>query len=349
MRLGPCAHYQPDKFAALVITLCDATTQSTTLMFSTGSFVVVSALTPNHTRYISQLVRYIAEQVQCVMDGGAGGVPALGSLVGRTVFQHSRIQNIVGHSFLGHRIELQRMCDTAPSCCKWFPDLFPGLKCKIWLTTEYACVCATTTAARGGGGGGVTSSEISRALALAKVKQPKCACSVKALIFDTGKIVITGGRSVSDINSVFFRIHSVSSAFAQHAQHEHTDRFYERLATMMVPSNLANTKKSKKLAHKPISTSEALAHVFGSISTTTAPSGGSGGGGVKPRRIPPVIRLALDGRVADLRAVLAMDPTQADTDVDEEGRTALQRVSAIPVHERSADHQQVIQLLQQKQ
>jgi TATA-box binding protein (TBP) (component of TFIID and TFIIIB) len=339
LRLGPCAQYAPDLFAALIVKLTDSTRKSTALVFASGKIVVVSGLTLNHTRNVSQMVRYIVEQVQCVTCYVEGGpVNPRGSLVGCTIFQDCHIHNIVGHSYLGHRIDLQKMCDAAPACCKWLPDLFPGLKCKIWLTPEHMCVCLVKkTVAK-------DDPELCTILGKGSTGQ-SCVCSVRVLIFDSGKIVITGGHHVRDVNSVFFRIHELAPQFQSRPANSRLpvlreDRFYQRLATMMVPSGTTG-KTVKKVDQKQLSSRESIVHVFDSLSSASSsvPSTTS-----STKRCPPIIRMALDGRVDELRKWLLIDPSQANT-VDDEGRTALMRIKQIPLLERTLQQRQVIELL----
>lgn len=73
------------------------------------------------------------------------------------------------------------MCDAAPASCKWFPDFFPGLKCKIWLNAEHKCNCKKKKQV-------IEDEDIAVIIG----KQNKCVCSVKVLIFDSGCMVITG-------------------------------------------------------------------------------------------------------------------------------------------------------------
>lgn len=345
LRLGPCAQYAPYLFAALIVKITDSTRKSTALVFASGKIVVVSGLTLNHTRYVSQIVRYIVEQVQCVMMAAEGGaVNPRGSLVGRTIFKDCHIHNIVGHSFLGHRIDLQKMCDAAPACCKWLPDLFPGLKCKIWLTSEHMCVCHSSVKREE-----VHDDPDVRKVLGGSAKQSSCVCSVRVLIFDTGKIVITGGRHVCDVNSVFFRIHELAPQFESHSGNNdkvlREDRFYQRLANMMVPSGTTG-KNVKKVDQKQLGTAEAMTAVFKNMSVEQpAVATAAAAAAAQMAKCPPIIRMALDGRLDDLRKWLAIDPTQA-TDTDSDGRTALMRIKQIPLQDRTLQHKQIIELLQ---
>jgi TATA-box binding protein (TBP) (component of TFIID and TFIIIB) len=347
MRLG-CSQYAPVLFAANIIKLTDATTNATVLVFGSGKIVVVSGLSFNHTRYISQLIRVIIEQISCMMIAEDGTTIIKGSLVGRTIFQHCHIHNIVGHGDLGCRIDLQAMCDAAPACCKWYPDLFPGLKCKIWLNSEHRCACkakmAQTIIKTKENAAGEEDAELQVIFG----KQNKCVCAVKVLIFDSGCIVITGGRHVRDVNSVFFRIKQLAPQFKSGTGDSvipKEDRFYQRLSAMMVPTG-ETLKQAKMLQRPEMKPSDAIASVLANtLASSSAAS--SVPGGVKRARLAggtPLMRMAESGRVNDVRMTLEMDKSQAN-EMDEDGRTPLDRLKLIPPQERTLQHKQIMELL----
>jgi TATA-box binding protein (TBP) (component of TFIID and TFIIIB) len=316
-RLGPCAQYAPEIFPALIIKLRDSTTTPTALVFASGKIVVVSTLTTNHTRYISQLVRSTIEQVRPPLSDE--------SLVGRTSFSHCAIHNIVGHSDLGCRIDLQSMVDAAPLCCKWIPDSFPGLKCKIWLTSEHACLCNSSV-----------KREVEEEVVKVIGKQPKCVCAVKVLVFDTGRIVITGARSVRDVNSVFFRIHALAPRY-ESGSVLRDQRFYQRFGTLLVTGGTERLPAHRR----EMSSSEAIALV---VARTHGATRVEGIAAIPNITTTALMRLADAGRFDDVRELVEMDPAQLD-EVDSSGRTALRRIKAIPLQERSEEHRKIIEFL----
>lgn len=346
MRLG-CSQYAPVLFAANIIKFTDSTTNATALVFGSGKIVVVSGLSVNHTRYISQLIRVVIEQISCMMISEEDGKSVVkGSLLGRTVFQQCNIHNIVAHGDLGCRIDLQAMCDEAPACCKWFPDLFPGLKCKIWLNQDHRCACKTGKRGPGTPGPPATPRRAGEEDEIAIVigKQNKCICAVKVLIFDSGCIVVTGGRHVSDVNSVFFRIKHLAPQFKSgnsDAPIPKEDRFYQRLSAMMVPTG--NTlKQVKQMVRPELKPTEAIASVLAGIATPAVASAP-----LKKARLPggtPLMRMAEAGRVNDVRMTLEMDSAQAE-ERDGEGRTTMERLKLIPIQERTLQHKQIMDLL----
>lgn len=123
-----CSQYAPVSFAACIIKLSDSITDSTALIFATGKIVIVASLSRDHALYVSQLVRFIVEQVQAVFLGPPQRVDCL---VGYTIFENCSIHNIVGKGDLNRKLDLQAMAEAAPLCCKYHPKDFPGLQCKV--------------------------------------------------------------------------------------------------------------------------------------------------------------------------------------------------------------------------
>jgi TATA-box binding protein (TBP) (component of TFIID and TFIIIB) len=321
-----CAQYAPVMFAANIIKFRDSTGDCTALVFASGKVVVVSCQTPYHTLYMSQFTRFIIEQVQCAMLRDDGSVNPCGSLLGRTVFEDCCIHNIVGHAKFRCRIDLQAMCDASPSACKWLPDLFPGLKCAMWLTNSGMCEC----------------------------QRIKCVCSVKVLVFDTGKIVITGGRSIHDINNIFYRIKAIIPSFRTQAPGVHdssnnkryvipkADRFYARLSTMLVPSGFT-MKDVDSVIPAELDEAEALATLFShqlNFPAATAPTTTTQAN----THLTPLMQLADAGRVEDVKFLLACEP-KAAAQRDENGKTTWQRLKQIPKSQRTVEHKMIMDVL----
>ncbi|MBX9636405.1 MAG: hypothetical protein K2Q45_02500 [Nitrosomonas sp.] len=344
-----CSQYAPIAFAANIIKISDSTTDSTALIFASGKIVVVASLTENHTRYISQLIRIIIEQVSCMMRDAEGRIYE-GSLLNRTVFQQCHIHNIVGSGDLHCRVDLQAMCDAAPMACKWFPDFFPGLKCKIWLTQSHMCECKQQQAPP------KVDTELAEPLALILGKTSKCSCAVKMLIFDTGRIVVTGARTVQDINNVFFRIKKLTGKFSMtntNAAIPKDDRFYSRLSTMLVPSG--ETMKQVKVA--AVATASASENNISDIISTMerrtkkqkqthAPLGPTTGtaAGAATTTTTPLMRLCFDGRLKDVQLLLQFDKEQVKQR-DNNGFTVIERMMALPPTHRTAVHDELLELL----
>lgn len=304
-----CSQYAPVQFAANIIKISDSITDSTVLIFASGKIVVVASLTLQHTRYVSQLVRFIVEQVNCMVRDDAGRVYE-SNLMGRTVFEDCRIHNIVGSGNLNCKIDLQAMCDAAPLACKWFPDWFPGLKCKVWLTESHSCECASSSLAQAREEeiknnasplprpkGGAQSMELppqageDDILPLILGKQKKCSCAVKLLVFDSGRIVITGARSIENVNNVYFRIKRLIVHFTKDGSNGVQNRLHVKneLKTLLVKTtNQVSTAVVAALQEEPKQ----------KRAKTSAASA---------ENQPPLLKFALAGRIKDIQTLLQFD------------------------------------------
>jgi hypothetical protein len=279
-----------------------------------------------------------------------------GTLAGRTVFQRCRVHNIVGDGRLGCGIDLQAMCNAAPACCKWRPKLFAGLKCRIWLTPEHRCVCRERVKAEAEEEAVIEDDTVARIIG----RPAKCVCAVKVLIFKSGAIVITGARRVSDVNAVFFRIKELApqfdSARAAVASIPRQDAFYTRLGALMVPRDFHKPAPAKRreATLKPMDAFAAALAGVDAAAPTAAPAATAASVSQMPRSSAsaaiastPFMRLVMDGRYDVVRDTLLMDPSLA-TEPDEQDRTPLERLNAIPIQERNEGHTKLIELLAQK-
>jgi TATA-box binding protein (TBP) (component of TFIID and TFIIIB) len=314
-----CAQYAPRMFAASILRFTGSISACTVLLFSTGSVVIVSLRSKDHARYMGQVLRSILEAA-CPL------------FAQRLRFDRCEIHNVVGNADLGYPIDLKAMSEAAPSCCKWFPELFPGLECKIWLTESYKCVCG-----KGGGGNA----------ALAKLlpgagSQRKCSCVVKLLIFKTGCLVITGARRLSDVNAVFFRIKSLLGEFKSDGIDK---RFYKELGSMLTKTSTTTTTTEQRKELKPDVAVACVLSGMNPMFTATAPTGGEKNqNGVVS--LPPFMQMALAGRVEVVRTLFLMDPDAAE-EQDSASRTTLERLLCIPAAERTAEQSQIIEMLKE--
>lgn len=326
--LGACSQYAPVQFAANILKVTTSTTDSTALVFGSGSLVQVSALSPMNTIYNSQLFRIIIEQIPCVMTSKDG--PKIGTLSGHTIFSNSVTHNIVAHGNLGTRIDLRRLRDANPSACKWFPDLFPALKCSIWLTEDQKCHCRTTKKEEG-----VDDEEVKELLT--KAIKRKCACTIKCLIFDSGRIVITGGRRIEDVNSVFYRVKQLSVNFDSNTEVvPREDRFLKRLATMMVVTG-NTTKNVKTRAKGELTQSEAISIVLDEARDFKVKKTKT----MNSSLLCPLMKLADAGRFSEVEKCVAMDPEQLNFK-DENDCTVIERLQSI---ERTVAQEKILVFL----
>lgn len=207
-RALPSSQYAPCNFAANILRLTDDTHHSAALIFRSGKINVVCSLSPQHGLYMSQLVRLLIEGIRYPMRDPETGRIIFASLEGRTKFTGWQANNVVGHSFLGMRIDLAALHLVAPDVTKYKPDSFPGLKWRLWTTDSRACECG--------------------------FKKSKCQCTCRCLLFSSGKIVIVGARRVDHINRIFYRVKALIPEFEDYNEElPRSQRFAARFAKAM--------------------------------------------------------------------------------------------------------------------
>jgi TATA-box binding protein (TBP) (component of TFIID and TFIIIB) len=173
LQLSGMIKYEPRRFAAAVMRIKDSISVTTCLVFRSGKIVVVGTLTKYHSIYACHLYRQVIQSVEAVYKNGDWlGVH---TLVGRTQFNRWGIWNIVAHDTLPQRPDLKILSDVVSDLASWTPELFPGLKLLVWLKPKNQCQCNTNK------------------------KNKSCECNCRALIFDSGKIVITGCKTTQSV------------------------------------------------------------------------------------------------------------------------------------------------------
>lgn len=324
-----CAQYAPRMFAACILRFTSSISASTVLLYNTGCIVIVSLRSKDHARYMGQMLRAILE----------AACPLFSQ---RLRFERCEIHNIVGNADLEFPIDLQAMAEAAPACCKWFPELFPGLECKIWLTESYRCVCG-----RAGNSGGSRGSRTSTYEAVSHLlpgagSQRKCSCAVKLLIFASGRLVITGARRLSDVNAVFFRIKALLGEFKSIPK-----QFYSQLGSMLTALEKTPVIAASAAApRRELKPDVAVACVLAGINPMVPPPSSSGSQNLShPETVSgPFMQMALAGRVDVIKTLFLMDPTSAE-ERDSAGRNTLERLQQIPAGERTLEQTKIIEML----
>lgn len=196
--LSACSQFEPSQFAADIIKLIN----STALVFSSGKIVLTATVTEMQTKYMAHVFRILIEKVECIIQDSIGNQMEIGTLAGRTVFENLQTHNMVGHGDLGVKVDLRALRNANPDSVKWLPDGFPAAKCCVWLTRDNACHCSNSV-----------EDDPDVLKVVPKLLRKRCACTIKCLVFPTGKVVMTGGRCVRDINDVFYRMKSLAPHF----------------------------------------------------------------------------------------------------------------------------------------
>jgi TATA-box binding protein (TBP) (component of TFIID and TFIIIB) len=285
-----CSQYAPVVFAANIIKVKDSISDCTALVFSTGKIVVVSGLTVAHALYACQLIRTIIEQVMCTVYLEEEQRVKQDTLCGRLLFNNFHVYNIVGHGFLGCKIDLQKLADFAPTSCKYRPTVFPGLKCKIWLNSANMCICKKEE----------EEDELKDLPSI--LKRGKCICSIKALVFKSGKIVLIGGRTISDVNSVYFRMRDHLPAINS------MEEFYKRFSELLVTTTDAATATADKIkTKKELSAKEAILNAL-FVDEEEEEEDEEEQQISKKIATSALVQFAISGRIDDVKTTLIMDP-----------------------------------------
>lgn len=321
--LGPCCQFEPTQFAAAIIKNITSTSDATALVFSSGKIVLTATTTHLHTMYMAHVFRLNIEHVECVMKD------EIANFDGRTTFENLKPHNMVGHGDLGVKVDLRALRNANPDSVKWIPDGFPAAKCCVWLTDDNMCHCSPSVAAPLGPRGDSTQKEGEEEVYIKKegevlppppaaggegqgeddlilhivpkLFRKRCACTIKCLVFPTGRVVLTGGRSMKDINSVFYRM----KALAPHFEVGTT-------INILVPRDISSTTTKRKKEKNTISHEDSLALLLHSIYD------------FKPKRIKKkavsttnlLLAFAEHGRLNNVQDTLAMIQTEEGDEIE---------------------------------
>lgn len=185
--LGGMAKFQKKRFAAIVLRIKDAVSTTTCLVFRSGKLVVVGAVSWFHALLACHMYRLYIEQVAAPYLDSVTKRIVLSDLKGRTKFEKWGIWNVVASTNSGVRPDLKALTEMLTDVTAWNPELFPGLKLLVWLTTKMKCKC------------------------IRRKKNGSCVCNARALIFDSGKVVMTGCKRMEDITLTRKRIQNLLS------------------------------------------------------------------------------------------------------------------------------------------
>lgn len=306
--LGACSQFEPAQFAANIIKLTTSTSDVTVLIFSSGKLVLTATVTEMQTHYMAHIFRLLIEKVECCLLNEQGQVE-IGTLAGRTVFNSVFIHNMVGHGDLGVQIDLKALRNANPDSVKWLPDGFPAAKCCVWLTDDNQCHCY------------VRDEDEDVNAIVPKLLRKRCACTIKCLCFPTGRIVMTGGRSVQDINNVFYRMKVLAPHFERDIQ------------KILVKKNTNNKNQGEKVK-TVLSEEDSIALILDSLHQ------------FKPKRIKikavnkqnPILAFAEAGAINNLIQTLQMEGAEQKENV----KSTIDRLSSI---ERSEEQTKILEYL----
>lgn len=331
MHLGPCSQFAPWQFAACVVKITNSTTDSTVLVFGSGKLVLVSHLSEWHIRYMSQYLRLLIERIPCPMVDEHGR-HYMGTLKGRTVFERNVAHNVVGHGSFDFTIDLEALRLANPEAVSFVGDSFPAAMTNVWLTLDKVCQCKKKK--RKAKDDNDDNDEEARVTLSKVLKNNKCRCTIKCLIFKTGKIVLIGARRAEDINAVFFRMFSLVSQFK-----EGTRDFYHTLGSVLASNhktgkNSNNNKREPTITRNEMDEIQAITIALGLARETkkkrlkTTSLSALADTDVAIHGSTALMRLAEAGRLEQVQMTLQMEPEQMDMK-DSYGRSAVERLKSI--------------------
>lgn len=189
VRQIPAAKLNLTGFGTLVCRMVD---QATALIFKSGNVVTVRSLSPSGGIWTCHAYAHLLngmKQLYMPEDtdfsdwypgcGYLPAVPIMTTLEGRLRFFECWRENIVGHGFLGTKINLAEMAIENPHVTRYEPASFPGLQWKASIEDQ-------------------------------KTGERK---TIKNLIFSSGMWLIIGALHIRTVNEVFFRLRNVAAQF----------------------------------------------------------------------------------------------------------------------------------------
>jgi TATA-box binding protein (TBP) (component of TFIID and TFIIIB) len=283
--MSGAAKFAHKRFAAIVIRIKDYIGTTTCLAFGSGKIVVVGALSRYHALYACQLYRCIIERIVSVYMDPISGRIITSNLVGRIQFQKWNIHNIVANSHAGCRPNLRMLLDLACDVSDWNPELFPGFHLLVWLKPKDQCTCTK------------------------KKKNRSCDCNCRVVLFDTGKMIITGCKDLNGIAVSKSRVRLLM--MSEPSLQDNTEelprnlRFQARREQMLKAAMLefAGFRSKRKLDEED----DILTEVVPKTTTVTKRR--------KPAKtvseLDPFIKACVDGQLENVQFILSYDTSGA--------------------------------------
>ena len=170
------------------------------------------------------------------------------------------------------------------------------------------------------------------------------------MLFDTGKIVITGGREVRNVNSVFFRVRELVPQFEEQGAYVPKDqRFARRFAKLLQDGfgkKLPPPKtKKKKTKEKALDEDEVIAMALAEAEVPTNSKRLRYDGDNDPK-VTPFMKACDLGQYNNVETMMDMDPSVLE-EVDSQGKNALQRLLGMDEEDKDPGgaHDKIAQLL----
>lgn len=262
----------------------------------------------------------LLENVQCVVKDAETQKLTLTTLEGRLQFNNWKVHNTVGFGQLGCRVDLNALRDSAPHVCQYKPDIFPGLKLRVWVLPQDQCKCNTL----------------------------KCPCKVKMLIFDNGNIIIVGARSIRHVNQVFYRFKALVPKYTDNdVQLRRTMRFEARMARLLDDEHLGVSLERAGKKKKEIEADEEDEEMLGIMmalpdNSSSKPREGD----ISSSELTVFLKACMYGQESNVRWMLSMNRAEHLAERDPTtGFNAIELLESIPKDQFTESHANILQML----
>lgn len=324
IHLGPCCQYTPTLFVAAIIKLTDAIADTTTLVFGSGKLVLVGALSKWHLRYTLQVIRLMIENVTCkIRDERIVN----GTLRGHTLFQKCTVQNIVGNAFFGYKIDIAALGRGYPECIEYIDGSFPAAKANVYITHSGRCECVQKR------GTAIVDDEETNSLnqVMGKFQTGKCPCTIKCLVFKTGKLVLIGARRPRDVNMVFHHMRPIVSQFLLTDERDmHEKRITPGIVQIKDQQELTEEDATRLVLQEARHFKTKRAKLIAESTTRQVD------------QQSPIMRLVNASRVDMIRILVQIDPEHKNVK-DCDGYTAADRLNLM--QHRTAEQEEMLKIL----
>jgi len=314
----PAGHIKstPRTFPGVYFKVKDNIGTCTHMLFRSSKMNTVGASCVEHARYSVQCIRQYIEHITGVFKTPEDSVICT-SLEGRLTLVRFNVVLMVANASLGVLPNLRHVMDVAPDLAKWNPELFPGLKFLVWISPRNQCKCPDSSK---------------------KKNSRNCRCNVNVSIFDTGKMIITGGRNISVVNKALELLKIIFSDTDYQNKSELSEkhlRFEARRKLLLDQEYIEFSGFAKKRGRK-----EQTQSVFTLIPTKKKRRK------KKSKDLPIFLHACDTGQFENVEFMLSINPEYTKTSVDHNGMNAIERLKQIPINKQTNKHYKIISLLE---
>ena len=192
LSLSGMAKYDPQMFAAVIIRAHFGVHVTTCMVFDSGKLVVIGALSIDHSRYSAQMYRKVLSNVKCLYYDPLTQKNVFTNIENLSSFSDFGIHNIVATTKLKYEINQKSFRDTKQRDTNYEPESFPGCPYLVWIKPRENCQCEKKGTAK-----------------------YSCNCNVQTSLFGSGKVNLTGSKSIRDTNMAKHIIMRITKDFSQ--------------------------------------------------------------------------------------------------------------------------------------